>query len=138
MKKAFIFTFLIFIFLAPNIYSWQRNVLISPLRVVMDDKNKSFSVKIVNPGDLKTSYRISLVSMEADELGRVKETDKNNIIKEMIRFSPKRVTLPPRGVQTIRLIARPKSNLPQGEYRVHLKVSPLPPPPGKKVQEKKY
>lgn len=127
MKKVIIFTFLILFFLVPNLYSWQRNVVISPLRIVMDDKNKSSSVKIVNPGDSKTSYRISLTSMDADDLGRVKETDEKNIALNIIKFSPKRVTLPPKGIQTIRLIARPNSSLPAGEYRAHLKISPLPP-----------
>lgn len=136
MKKIIIFTILTLV-LSPNyIYSWQKNVVVSPLRVVMDEKENSFSVKIINPSKTKTTYRISLISMKADEFGRVAEDKNSNEALKIIKFSPKKITLPPNGIQTIRLMARKKADLPPGEYRAHLKVSPLPPPPEKKEIKK--
>ena len=141
MKKFCLFLLIFVLFLPLNSFSWQKNVLISPLRVVMDKKTRSASVKIINPSDFETTYRIKLVSMDMDEKG--KQTPSENINKDclkamkMIRFSPKKITLKPNGLQTIRLMARKPAGLPAGEYRCHLKVSPLPPdnPPEKEASK---
>ena len=44
----------------------------------------------------------------------------------MIRYAPRRVTLPPSQPQAIRISARPGADLPDGEYRVHMAFAALP------------
>ena len=43
-------------------------------------------------------------------------------------YAPRRVTLPPREPQTMRIAARAPKDLPDGEYRVHLLFRAVPPP----------
>jgi len=44
----------------------------------------------------------------------------------MVQFSPKRATLAPQEWQTVRVMVRKPKDLPEGEYRAQLKVSPVP------------
>ena len=44
----------------------------------------------------------------------------------MIRYAPRRVTLPPDEPQSIRITARPGAELPDGEYRVHMSFAAVP------------
>lgn len=118
-------------------YAWQRSALVSPIRVVIDRK-KTANVKIINTTDLPTTYRIEIVSMEMDENSVQYEPKELNphaveAIK-MIKFSPRRISLKPGAMQTIRIMARKRPDLPAGEYRCHLKVSPLPPPAEKTAE----
>ena len=46
----------------------------------------------------------------------------------MILYAPRRVTLPPRQPQSIRISARAPEGLADGEYRVHLLFRAVPPP----------
>jgi hypothetical protein len=48
--------------------------------------------------------------------------------RDMIVYAPRRVTLPPRQPQTIRIAARAPAGLPDGEYRVHMLFRAVPPP----------
>jgi hypothetical protein len=59
----------------------------------------------------------------------VKDAEANGKEKaalEMIRYAPRRVTLPPAQPQAIRVSARPGADLPDGEYRVHMSFAALP------------
>jgi hypothetical protein len=47
--------------------------------------------------------------------------------RDMIVYAPRRVTLPPRQPQTIRIAARAPAGLPDGEYRVHMLFRAIPP-----------
>ena len=63
------------------------------------------------------------------ELERVEDAEANVTEKaalEMIRYAPRRITLPPGEPQAIRISARPGAELPDGEYRVHLSFSAVP------------
>jgi hypothetical protein len=46
----------------------------------------------------------------------------------MIVYAPRRITLPPRQPQAIRIAARPPQGLADGEYRVHLLFRAIPTP----------
>jgi hypothetical protein len=64
-----------------------------------------------------------------DDYGRRTEvkdpSPEERAVLEMIRFSPRRATVGPKGWQTIRLMARKPADLAPGEYRAHLKVVPV-------------
>lgn len=105
-------------------------VRISPTRVVFEGRTRSATIKIINPNDHPQTYKISLVSIRMDKYGNVTEAvDPNEeeiFARNLIRFSPRRATIDPRDMQTVRLMVRKPRDLPEGEYRIQLKVEPVP------------
>lgn len=111
----------------------QANLLISPTRVVFADKERSENVVIINQGATTATYRIEMVINKQDASGGYErlERQKDNLsglflADDMIRFSPRQVTLEPGGRQTIRMSLRKPDNLAKGEYRAHLGFVQLP------------
>jgi hypothetical protein len=117
--------------LAPAPGSAQGNLLIAPTRLVLDGR-RGDEVILSNIGNQEETYRVSLELRRMDENGNlvvVQEADANATEKaalEMIRYAPRRVTLPPAQPQAIRISARPGADLPDGEYRVHMSFAALP------------
>lgn len=111
-------------------FAADKGVLLAPTRVVLEGRKRSTTVQLINPYDTPCTYTINLVNLRMDDSGNRKETDQPNaqelLSRELIRFSPRRVTVGPNGWQTIRLMVRKPSDLPDGEYRVHMKVAPIP------------
>ncbi len=105
----------------------------SPTRVILEGRNRSETVQLINRDAVTNTYRISTVLMEMDDQGNLVEiknpTPSQQAVKDMFRFSPKRATLTPGAYQNIRLMVRKPANLPTGEYRVHLRAAVLPSPP---------
>src|SRR5690606_12136656 len=103
----------------------QGDLLIAPTRLVLDGR-RGGEVILSNIGDREATYRVELQlrRMTPDgELVQVDEASANLAEKaalEMIRYAPRRVTLPPDQPQAVRISARPGAELPDGEYRVHL------------------
>lgn len=108
----------------------SANMLLSPLRVVFDDDNRSASITLRNTGGGPRTYRLSWVQQEMSETGGYKGTVDQAAIPPaadpMIRFSPRQVTVPAGQNQTVRLSYRPPGDLIAGEYRSHLKFQVLP------------
>ncbi len=117
--------------LAPAPGAAQGNLLIAPTRLVLDGR-RGGEVILSNIGNQEETYRVSLELRRMDENGDlevVKEADANATEKAalaMIRYAPRRVTLPPAQPQAIRVSARPGADLPDGEYRVHMSFAALP------------
>jgi hypothetical protein len=117
--------------LAPAPGFAQGNLLIAPTRLVLDGR-RGDEVILSNIGSEEETYRVSLELRRMDENGRlvtVKEADATASEKaalEMIRYAPRRVTLPPSQPQAIRISVRPGADLPDGEYRVHMSFAALP------------
>jgi hypothetical protein len=109
----------------------QGDVLIAPTRLVLDGR-RGGEVILSNVGSEEATYKVSLELMRMDESGNlepVKDEEANATEKAalaMIRYAPRRVTLPPSQPQSIRISARPGADLPDGEYRVHMSFSALP------------
>ena len=115
----------------PNPAAAQGDLLIAPTRLVLDGR-RGGEVILSNIGNEEATYRIELelrrMTPEGD-LVPVEETTANLTEKaalEMIRYAPRRVTLPPDEPQAIRISARPGAELPDGEYRVHLSFAAIP------------
>lgn len=117
--------------LVPAPVAAQGDLLIAPTRLVLDGR-RGGEVILSNVGSEEATYRIELElrRMTPDgDLERVEQTEANVTEKaalEMIRYAPRRVTLPPNEPQAIRISARPGADLPDGEYRVHMSFSALP------------
>jgi hypothetical protein len=107
------------------------DLLVAPTRVVLDGQ-RGTEVILNNIGSETATYRISLElrRMTADgRLEDVTEAQSNAIeqaAREMIRYAPRRVTLPPNQPQAIRLGVRAPEGLPDGEYRAHLLFRAIP------------
>ena len=108
----------------------QAELLISPLRVVMDDGNRNATLTLRNTSSGARTYRLGWVEQRMDDGGiyhRVDpETPGHLGASEMIRFSPRQITVGPGENQTVRLSYRPPSGLAAGEYRSHLLFQVLP------------
>ena len=119
------------LFQAADLLAWSRGAMLSPTRVVMEGRDRAAVVKIINPDEETNQYRISLIAMRMDESGRRQEvqdtTPEEQAVLDMIRFSPRRVTLGAKEWQTVRIMVRKPADLAPGEYRAHLKVVPIAP-----------
>lgn len=117
--------------LAPSAGAAQGDLLIAPTRLVLDGR-RGGEVILSNMGNEPETYRVTLELRRMDENGNlevVQEAAANATEKaslEMIRYAPRRVTLPPSQPQAIRISARPGADLPDGEYRVHMAFAALP------------
>ena len=109
----------------------QGDLLIAPTRLVLDGR-RGGEVILSNIGSEEATYRVTLElrRMGPDgDLVPVDEAEANLTEKaalEMIRYAPRRVTLPPGEPQAIRISARSGADLPDGEYRVHMSFNALP------------
>lgn len=133
MKAYSLFTLFLLQMLFINQAS--ASLLISPNRVVLEDRQRSASVIIINNGEDTASYRIETINYRQTEKGKYKKVDPKNesisglfLASDMIRFSPRQVSLKPGQRQTVRLSLRKPANLADGEYRVHLGFTRLPSP----------
>lgn len=117
--------------LVPSAGSAQGDLLIAPTRLILDGR-RGAEVILANQGSEEATYRISLELRRMDENGNlvpVEEGEASAAEKaalEMIRYAPRRVTLPPAQPQSVRISARPGADLPDGEYRVHMSFAALP------------
>jgi hypothetical protein len=124
----------------------QGRLMVHPTRLVLDDarpiskadpkaflqnRGRSGEVLLVNGGGERCTYRVSLVNMAMGEDGTVREVPKQPgeiTAENLVRYSPKQVTLEPNGTQTVRIQVRLPGGLPPGEYRSHLMFRAVPPP----------
>lgn len=115
----------------PSPLAAQGDLLIAPTRLILDGRQGG-EVILSNVGSEEATYRVTLELRRMTpegELEPVEEAEANVTEKaalEMIRYAPRRVTLPPGEPQAIRISARPGAELPDGEYRVHMSFAALP------------
>lgn len=111
----------------------QGDLLVAPTRVILDGR-RGTEVILSNIGSEEATYRIGLElrrMLPSGQLADVALTDANQEEKaalDMIRYAPRRITLPPGQPQAVRISARPGADLPDGEYRVHMAFRAIPKP----------
>ena len=117
--------------LMPVAGSAQGDLLIAPTRLILDGR-RGGEVILANQGSEEATYRISLELRRMDEDGNLVPVEESEATAgekaalEMIRYAPRRVTLPPAQPQSVRISARPGAELPDGEDRVHMSFAALP------------
>lgn len=132
MKTAnYLLSFLLSTMLLMTTSNASADLLISPLRVVLDEKERSSSITLINSGNQIRSYRIHWTQKVALSSGGYRDlTDAEQLsyagLEKIVRISPKQVTLSPGQRQTVRLLLRNPGNLIDGEYRSHLTFTALP------------
>lgn len=108
-------------------YADKASLMLFPTRFVLGPSEKTVTVDIINKGDARGSYRIELIDMLMPEDAAIRELKEGEVdpysLKKYSRISPRRAELKPDGVQKVRINIRRPKDLPDGEYRSHLKVT---------------
>ncbi len=107
------------------------DLLVAPTRIVLDGR-RGTEVILNNTGNEEATYRISLELRRMNDIGRLEDVtveganDTEKAALAVIRYAPRRVTLPPNQPQSIRIGLQPMENLPDGEYRAHMLFRAIP------------
>lgn len=104
-------------------------LLVAPTRVFLEGRKRTAEVVLMNTGPRAATYRVSFVQMAMDEAGELKDRTApagEVNASDMLRFSPRQVTLEPGVSQIVRLQVRKPAELGTGEYRSHLLFQAIP------------
>lgn len=117
---------------AQNITAIGGGLLVAPTKLEFEGKTRSAELVLRNRGLDDATYRISVVNREKnEETGRMEDVElsgyENGYADQMIRFSPRQVTLKAGEVQTVRVALRKPEDLPAGEYKTRLAFQAIPP-----------
>ncbi|MDH5178328.1 MAG: fimbria/pilus periplasmic chaperone [Gammaproteobacteria bacterium] len=117
------------------------NLLISPTRVVFDKHTRTTSISVVNAGTETNTYRIEFVQRRMTTDGGFEPIKQakpgEQFADQMIRYSPRQVTLQPGQSQAVRLMLRKPPNLADGEYRSHMLFRAIPKAAATSVQNQR-
>ena len=108
-----------------------QGVLVAPHAIIIDHRTRSGSLSLYNPGDgpaeitLSTFFGYPVTDSTGQfELRTVAAPDSTlPSAAGWIEAFPKRMLLAPKERQTVRLLARPPANLPDGEYWARVVVA---------------
>jgi hypothetical protein len=107
------------------------DLLVAPTRVVFEGRARTGELTLLNIGKQVATSRISFTHFRMLENGDLKEIEQpaesDAVADNLIRYSPRQVTLEPNVSQTIRLQLRKPEKLADGEYRSHLLFRAVPP-----------
>lgn len=104
----------------------NAELLLSPTRVVLEGGKRYVTVIVRNNGDGVGRYKIDLVDTIMHENGGISmredgSKDEFSAI-DLLSISPRSMTLKPDESQNVRILVKMKDDLPDGEYRSHLRV----------------
>lgn len=116
------------------------DLLVAPTRVVLTDRHRTGEVLLMNAGSTTATYRITFTHLRMNEVGGMQEietpTADERFCDDIVRYTPRQVTLEPKSSQTVRLQLRLPAELPAGEYRSHLQFKAIPQnPPAEPAQQ---
>jgi fimbrial chaperone protein len=119
-------------------FASNASLLISPMRVAINDRERSAEVILINSSNTTKTYRVGWVQSRALSGGGYQDLNEQEsadfpTASQMMRMSPKQVTLAPEQRQVVKIAARRPKDLPNGEYRSHLKFTAIPTPGAKAV-----
>lgn len=106
----------------------RADLLVVPLRVVFEDRDRSEIVTLVNTSDKEHTYRLEWLEKKMSINGKYQDYTREAgeiTASDLIKFSPRQITLGPKETQTVRLAVRRPEGLKPGEYRSHLMFKQL-------------
>jgi hypothetical protein len=110
------------------------DLMLFPTRIVFDKNQRAAQLELINQGKTPETYRLSMVNRRMSETGDFSPADPplpgEQFADSMVRFSPRQVTIPPGGSQTVRMLLRKPADLATGEYRSHLQIDRVADPVG--------
>jgi fimbrial chaperone protein len=108
----------------------RADVMISPIYVIFEGRQRSAEVTLVNVTNTTNVYRLEWSLTRQKEDGSYETLDQlpEGAIdpRTFVRFAPRQVTLMPQARQLVRLQLQKPEDLPDGEYRIHLNFKRLP------------
>ena len=113
----------------PSVVNAAANIMVTPSRVVFDERTRTAQVTLMNPGTETGEFRISFIRQNMTDKGEfvpVEADEKGMFSDQLIRYSPRQLTLPPGQSQVVRLMLRKPKDLENGEYRSHMLFQMLP------------
>lgn len=99
-------------------------------RIIFEGSKRAEFIIVINDKNEEETYRLGWRNFRMTEDGLTDITDTEEIpegiktAQDMVRFAPRRFTIPPRSSQQVRLILRRPGDLADGEYRSHLWIQP--------------
>lgn len=130
MFRFFLIAFSLLIISTESFAQTGGGLVISPKRVVFDEKQRIFEVLLANRGREKKRYRITVVNRAMKADGQLEEAqtpaEGEYFAKDVLRLSPRQTVLGPKETQKIKILGRLKGDSPEGEYRSHLLVQEIP------------
>lgn len=107
------------------------DLVVSPTRIMFEGRTRSAKVTLANRGSATATYRISLIDMNMDGNGQLNQLAEDETsatsAKNIIRYAPRQIDIPPGGTQVVRLSLRKPAGLADGEYRSHMFFRAVPP-----------
>lgn len=126
MKKLILIFVLFSVGIFPAFNGAQARIDIVPRKIIIENRERSGELTILNLTNQQSTFRMDLISFSQNENGIYTELESplNPAFdpSTIVRFSPRQFTLPPGGRQKVRLSLRKPANLPDGEYRFHIKA----------------
>lgn len=125
-------TSLVWLLLFINMTSAYASLLITPTRVEFDQRSRAAKVSIVNTGSETKTYKIFFRNQKQLPDGKYQhftteeEVANFNTADNMLRYSPRQVTLKPGERQHVRIAVRRPKDLANGEYRSHMVFEAVP------------
>lgn len=123
--------FVFLIALVAPVASSYASLLISPLKVVIEGRERSATVTLVNNSNYTSTYRIEwhqFVQVEGkggyisiDDPSVSDEVRNALHLKDFSVYSPRQITLQPREQQNVRIAIRRPAELDRAEYMSHIK-----------------
>lgn len=114
----------------PSLALAESILQVLPTRVVLEGGKRSVTVTLINRGDEEGNYRMFFRNIRANDNGEFSEIETaiegERFADKMVRFSPRRIMVPARSKQSIRVLLRKPPELDNGEYRSHLVFRKLP------------
>lgn len=111
---------------------------VTPTRLVFENRDRTAQVTLINRAATAATYRIGFLHLRMDENGQPTEITEagpgERFADDLLRFSPRQVTLAPGETQTVRLLLRKPEGLAAGEYRSHLMFQEVPAEGGQDVE----
>lgn len=107
------------------------DLMVAPTRIVFEGRTRAAEVTLVNAGQATATYRVFFENMVMTEDGKFIEAPKapGSIgAEDLVRYSPRQVTLAPGAQQSVRMQLRKPAELPEGEYRSHMIFRAVPKP----------
>ena len=107
--------------------AYASRVDILPRKILIENRARSGDLTLLNMGDKTIIVRLELLSyrQKPDGTYETLEGPLNPafVPESVVRFSPRQFTLPSGGRQKVRISIQKPANLPDGEYRFHVKAT---------------
>jgi P pilus assembly chaperone PapD len=113
----------------------EAKVMVFPRRIIFEEGNRSATIRLVNTVDEQVTYRILFIQSRMTEDGDIERIEvpeqqsdrlKEMMAQDLLRYSPRQVTLPPGEIQLVRLQLNKPAGLEDGEYRSRLLFQEIP------------